>query len=325
MRIVNCERFFPLSSYKIEELNDVYKIRLKGGKITLLPKTIVIDSDLSWLIGVWYGDNFGAREGSKNTVTGIKTSGRFGVINNDLDIIREVIFLIKKKLYIKEIFSDIITPRNYKFNVDEHIKYFRNLGVKRINVFNGSEWRKNIGFAAYTNNTALLRVFHFILSNLTNMDLDNLEFINGIIDSEGNVDKANKQIRLTTKDKQLQHYIERCLKKLKFTYSTEIDNRKRINTLIKLSTNYKRFGIFNPKSKRKNSDIVGMVNGNFTRKVDIRYKQQFASCLKKPIDAKELSVKFNIPHSTVKMVLRNLYSSSQVKRKKIGRTNFYYL
>lgn len=314
--------FLPFSAYKTIETKDSYKAYLKGGNVTYIPKQIALNKNLLWLTGVWVGDNFGARGGSKPTKKGLKTSGRFGIVNNDINIINRAIEVMKE-IGLKNIKIDGYLPRNNTEKLSYLNKKLKGIKVK---FYNGSKWRKHIGFAVYVNNTSLLRVFENFFKNLKKMN-SNLNFLlAGIIDSEGNIDKANKLVQITNKDLYVQEVIEYCLNKLDIKYHKRIDKRKRILTLIRGKKNleklYKKILLV---SKRKQKHFQEMVSGNFVREVDLDYMKRFLNELEKGTNLSKLHKKYNIPKPTIKVVLRNLYSADLLRRNKKDRAYIYSL
>ncbi len=311
--------FLPFSAYKIIETKHNYKAYLRGGKVAYIPKHITITADLMWLIGVWSGDNFGVRGGSKPTKIGIKTSGRFGVINNDLSIIRKVI-KVMQDIGLRNIKIGISLPKNTKIDLTNFKKEFKRFEVKS---YNGSDWRREIGFAVYVNNTSVLRVFEKFFNNLTEIN-DNLDsLLAGIIDSEGNIDKANKMVQITNKDKYIQKIVEHCLHKLSIKYKVRIDKRERILTLIR---DIKRLSEkISLVSQKKQNLLLEMISGNFAREVDLIYMKKFLPDLKNGTNVNKLYDKYNTPKPTVKLILRNLYSAGLLKRIKKDHAYFYSL
>ncbi len=315
--------FLPLSAYKVIEDKYYYIAYLKGGKIAHIPKKITLDKDLIWLIGVWIGDNFGARGGSKPTTKrGLKTSGRFGIINNDLDIVKKAIGVMKK-IKLKNLRIDVQLPRDMKTSIDsiQKMLYHKDLIIR---LQKASEWRREIGFAVYVNNTSLLRTFEHFFKNLRRYKFDVTPLIAGIIDSEGNIDKANKMIQITNKENYVQQIIECSLNKIGVKYVKRTDKRERICTLIKDKDSlYELFKELELGSKRKKLFFSEMQEGNFTRPCDFEYMKRFSKELKKGVSVNELSTKHHIPKPTIKMVLRNLWSGGFLERFKDGHGYIY--
>ena len=56
------------------------------------------------MIGVWTGDNFGNRKGTV-VRKGKRSSGRFGIINNDKQIIKRFLKGLEKELNVKKLIS----------------------------------------------------------------------------------------------------------------------------------------------------------------------------------------------------------------------------
>lgn len=68
-----------------------------------------------------------------------------------------------------------------------------------------------------------------------------------------------------------------------------------------------------------------MLSGNYCRDKDRTYLQKLYPELQKGATAKDISKKFNIPHPTAKLVLRNIISGNHVNRRKISNHYIYYI
>ncbi|MBL7169472.1 MAG: hypothetical protein ISS48_00455 [Candidatus Aenigmarchaeota archaeon] len=293
-----------------------------------MPNEIYMNKEVSWMIGFWVGDNWSGREGSV-IIKNKKSSGRFGVVNNDKENIKKFLEGLKNEFGIKNIKLDIQIPRHKELEKERYKE--RNSKIfgiykENINVYFGSSWRKRIGYIIYTNNTVLLRIitneiYKNLLVLVKNDSFDNNNLLSGIIDSEGTVDKANKVVSITNKDKFVVKIIELCLQKLKINYSKRFD-RDRIRIDIKEIKKIRNNIYLN--TLRKQKEIIEMVNGNYTRKKDITYLRKFYEQLKEGMTAKQISEKNNIPHSTVKLVLRNLFSGKHIEREIISNRYVYY-
>jgi predicted transcriptional regulator len=284
------------------------------------------------MIGFWLGDNYSSREGTKFMKNGKRTSGRFGVISNDKEVILRFLAGMRSELKIERIKIDVQIPRN--FSIDEQDiknKVSKEFGItpNNIIVYKGSPWRRKIGYAVYTNDTNLQRYIYqeIYLKMIEIIEMGRIDvstFLQGICDAEGCVDKANKVIRITNKDSYLIEIIEKCIKILQLKYKKIIE-RDKFRILITSINDFKeKVGFF---IKRKQKDLEEMIVGNFLRNKDMIYLEKFKTLLSKGITAKEISKKLDIPYSTVKLVLRNLASAGLVKRKreKNNRDYFYYL
>lgn len=295
-----------------------------------LPSEIELNSEVSWMIGVWAGDNWSSKEG---TVIrgGQKSSGRFGINNNDEEVIQRFLHGLKSQFKITKIKIDVQIPKNLiidKENIKLEVSKKFGIEPENINVYRGSPWRRRIGFAIYTNNTALLRfvnkeIYKKLPEFIQNNSIDVGAFLQGIADSEGDVDKANKNIGFTSKDTYVASLIVMCLEKLGISFKKRIDERQRI--IIEVTS----LNEFNQKVgfwiKRKQQALKEMLCGNFVREKDKFYLKKFEEKLKEGITAKELSEILGIAYPTVKMVLRNLFSNKLIERKKSGRNYVYYL
>ena len=118
-----------------------------------------LNKEISWMIGIWTGDNWSNREGSviKNNK---RTSGKFGINNNDKEIIERFRKGLKNELGIQRIKIDVQMPRHIDFDknkIKSEMSILFKINREHINVYKGSPWRKHIGYAVYTNNTNLLR------------------------------------------------------------------------------------------------------------------------------------------------------------------------
>jgi len=137
------------------------------------------------------------------------------------------------------------------------------------------------------------------------------------------LDKANKCVRIINKDVYVLEMISMCLEKLEIPFTKKIDNRQRVIIEIKSLEEFnQKVGFW---IKRKQKMLEELLNGNRMRERDIKYLEKFRKELIKGTTSKDLSNIFGIPHSTVKLVLRNLYSAGVIKRNKIGRSYIYYI
>jgi DNA-binding transcriptional ArsR family regulator len=284
------------------------------------------------MIGFWLGDNCSSREGTKFMKNGKRTSGRFGVISNDKEVILRFLSGMRSELKIERIKIDVQIPRNFSIdeqNIKDRVAKEFGVTSNNIIVYKGSSWRRKIGYAVYTNDTTLQRYIYqeiyikmFEMIEMEKIDVSAL--LQGICDAEGCVDKANKVIRITNKDPYLIKIIEKCIEMLHLKYKKRIKKDK-IRILITSINDFKeKVGFF---IKRKQKDLEEMIVGNFLREKDMSYLEKFKILLLKGTTAKEISKKLNIPYSTVRLALRNLTSAGLVKRKrdKNNRGYFYYL
>jgi ribosomal protein S20 len=317
-----------MKAYNMKIKIDSTQFQLR--KRSPLPSEIELNSEVSWMIGVWAGDNWSSKEG---TVIrgGQKSSGRFGINNNDEEVIQRFLHGLKSQFKITKIKIDVQIPKNLiidKENIKLEVSKKFGIEPENINVYRGSPWRRRIGFAIYTNNTALLRfvnkeIYKKLPEFIQNNSIDVGAFLQGIADSEGDVDKANKNIGFTSKDTYVASLIVMCLEKLGISFKKRIDERQRI--IIEVTS----LNEFNQKVgfwiKRKQQALKEMLCGNFVREKDKFYLKKFEEKLKEGITAKELSEILGIAYPTVKMVLRNLFSNKLIERKKSGRNYVYYL
>jgi hypothetical protein len=228
------------------------------------------------MIGFWLGDNYSSREGTKSMKNGKRTSGRFGVISNDKEVILRFLAGMRNELKIERIKIDVQIPRN--FSIDEHDiknKVAKEFGITSNNiiVYKGSPWRRKIGYAVYTNHTNLQRyiyqeIYLKMIEIIKMGRIDVSAFLQGICDAEGCVDKANKVIRITNKDPYLIKIIEKCIKILQLKYKKIIE-RDKFRILITSINDFKeKVGFF---IKRKQKDLEEMIVGNFLRNKDMIY------------------------------------------------------
>lgn len=299
-------------------------------RIKLESIQIPLSKELSWMIGFWLGDNWSSRKGIV-VRRGKRSSGRFGVISNDDEVIRRFLSGMKSELKITKIKVDVQFPRNLKVDREQLKKETaQKFGIPLgdVNAYKGSPWRRKIGYTAYTNDTNLLRlinqeIYNELLELITSERIDINELLQGISDAEGDIDKANKLVKITNKNPYIIQIVETCLDKLNLEYNKRTDNIGRIRIEMKSITEFKQkigFSI-----RRKQEDLEEMISGNFTREKDKIYLKEFEGLLKEGTTAKEISIKLNIPHPTVKLVLRNLASSNLVERKKSGLKYIYSL
>lgn len=305
-------------------------IQFQVRKTNEMPEEIELNKEVSWMIGVWTGDNWSSREGTV-VRNGKRSSGRFGIISNDEEIIQRFLQGLKMNFKITRIKIDVQVPRNQVIEKEKIKKYVSEkfgIEVENINVYKGSPWRRKIGLAVYTNNTGLLRVinkeiYQKLPEYIQTNNIDISSFLQGIVDSEGDIDKANRNIGITNKDTYVVSLVTMCLEKLKIPFKRRVDEKQR--TIIEISA----LKEFNQKVgfwvKRKQQALQEMLVGNFVREKDKIYLKKFENELKKGITAKEISQKFGIALSTAKMILRNLASNKLIERKKIGVSYVYYL
>ena len=199
------------------------------------PSEIQMNNEVSWMIGFWIGDNWSNREGSV-VRRGKRSSGKFGINNNDEENISRFLKGLRNQFGINNIKIDVQVPRNQKLRKevlrDEVSKRF-GIDPSHVNVYFGSPWRKKIGYTVYTNNTFLLRlVFNEIYKKIPELmeTLSISDLMQGIADSEGTVDKANMLVSITNKDKFVLDIVERCLESLNIEFSKRQDrDRTRID------------------------------------------------------------------------------------------------
>jgi hypothetical protein len=282
------------------------------------------------MIGLWIGDNWSNREGS--VLKGTKrSSGKFGINNNDKENIERFRKGLKTQFRIKNIKLDVQVPRKMQIDKEKRKKRAsRDFGIceKNANVYFGSPWRKSIGYAIYTNNTVLLRIItNEIYSKLPKMiddfSLDVGSLMQGITDSEGTVDKANKVISITNKDAFVVGLVSKCLENLDINYQKRKDSKNRIKIDIRNIIEFNEKIGFN--TIRKNKYLSEMLSGNYAREKDLLYLQTFKKKLKRGATAKDISKSFKIPLPTTKLVLRNLCSGKHVKRRKISKHYIYHV
>lgn len=294
------------------------------------PKEIELNKEASWMIGFWVGDNWSNREGSvfKN---GKRSSGKFGINNNDVENIIRFKKGLMKEFGIKNIKIDIQIPKSDELNKKKSRSIasstFR-INQNDVNVYFGSPWRRNVGYAVYTNNTFLLRIVtNEIYRNLPDLLDKHLihinSFLQGITDSEGMVNKVNKTVSITNKDVFVINIISLCLKRLGFDYKISVDERERTKIDIKMIKEFKEKIDFNTVRKRR--ELSEMLSGNYCRERDNKYLNIFYNELKRGTSAKRISEVYNIPLPTVKLVLRNLFSAKHLIRKKESKHYVYML
>ena len=118
---------------------------------------------------------------------------------------------------------------------------------------------------------------------------------------------------MTTKDKYVLKLIKACAECADLDIRVKQDNRQRYKIKIKdIQTFSNKVGFV---CKRKNTVLKELLNGNLMRERDKFYLNIFSKDLKKGTTTKSLSYKYHIPHTTVRIVLRNLYTGKRVTRK----------
>ncbi len=309
------------------KIDSILKQKYSNKKPQELPNEIQLNKEVSWMIGFWIGDNWSNREGSviKNNK---RSSGKFGINNNDKENIVRFKKGLRNQFKIKNIKIDVQIPRNLELKKEIHKKRAsRSFGVreKNINVYFGSPWRKKIGYAIYTNNTVLLRVvtneIYRKLPKLIEKPVFEIgSLMQGIADSEGTVDKANKLIGISNKDVFVLNLISKSLRRLKIDYLERTDRDKKRIEIKELEKFQEKIGL---STKRKQKELSEMISGNFTREKDMLYLRMFKNELKKGTTAKDVSKKLHIPLSTVKLALKNLFSGKHIERKRVSKHYVY--
>jgi len=310
------------------KIDSILKQKYSNRRPSEIPKEIHLNKEVSWMIGMWIGDNWSNREGSV-LKENKRSSGKFGINNNDEENIKRFLKDLRKELKIRNVKIDVQIPRNTELEKEiQRKRASRKFGIReeRINVYFGSPWRRNIGYAVYTNNTFLLRVITNEIYKKLPESIDNPSFeigslLQGISDSEGTVDKANKIVSITNKDKFVIDLLSKCLQRLGIDYSMTTD-RDKVKVNIKSVQMFKENAGFN--TKRKQIELLEMLSGNYSRRKDIAYLRMFRTELEKGTTAKDISEKFHIPLPTVKMVLRNLLSGKHIERRKESKHYLYF-
>lgn len=277
---------------------------------------------------MWIGDNLSSREGSVVSTRG-RSSGKFGIINNDEENIRRFTRGLRDDFKIENIKLDIHIPQGVGLEKRNHKKRASKIfGIRseHISVYYSSPWRKKIGYGIYTNNTALLRIvnneIYKKLPDLIKRSLIDIPaLMQGICDSEGTVDKANKLVSISNKDDFVINLISMCLTKfgIDFTKRHETEDKTKID--IRLPQKFNQTISFH--TIRKQKELSEMLSGNYCREKDKIYLKVFYPSLVRGATAKQISETFHIPHPTVKLVLRNLFSGKYIYRKKISNHYVY--
>lgn len=192
----------PIVTYadKIDSILEKYSSR----KPLDIPAEIYLNKEVSWMIGIWVGDNWSNREGSviKNNK---KSSGKFGINGNDQENIKRFISGLRNEFSINNIKIDIQIPRDVILDKEKNKKMASvNFGINKnnINAYFGSPWRRKTGYAVYTSNTVLLRIINNEIYKklpqlIESSSINISDLMQGICDSEGTVDKANKLVSIT--------------------------------------------------------------------------------------------------------------------------------
>ena len=295
-----------------------------------IPQEIELNREVSWMLGMWIGDNWSSKEGTVIR-NGQRSSGKFGINSNDEEVIQRFLEGLRREFKVTKIKIDVQVPRNQETNkekIKEDVAKKFGIEIENVNVYRGSPWRKKTGFAVYTNNTALLRVvnkeiYQKLSEYIQNANIDISSFLQGIADSEGSVDKVNKIVKITNNDQYVVSLIELALRKLNIKFKKAIDAEDKVRIKITDLVDFdEKVGFW---IKRKQQALQEMLSGNFVREKDKRYLRIFENELKRGVTVKEISQKFGIAYSTVKMILKNLALSNLVERKKMGSVYIYYL
>lgn len=112
---------------------------------------------------------------------------------------------------------------------------------------------------------------------MNNIDIN--AFLQGIADSEGSVDKANKIIVFTNKDPYVIAIIEKALQKIGINFEKRIDKRQRTNLQINDLEGFNKKIGFN--TIRKQKALEELIAGNFVREKDKKYLERIQEELKK--------------------------------------------
>lgn len=257
-----------------------------------LPEQIAINKEVAWMIGVWLGDNFSPRMGTVMR-NGITSSGRFGIVNNDKEVIHRFRVGLKREFRIERVKIDIQIPRQGRFDKKRLISSSsREFGISRknVNLYCGSPWRKNIGYAVYTNNTMLSRIIYSriykkLAEFISEGEIDEKSLLQGLFDSEGHFDKANKIVGLTNKDQYVIKIVTMCLERMGIRYSSRVDRKGRTNLEVRDLEKFKEVGFH---TKRKMKGLLDMISGNFCREKDMSYMNKFRGEFRKGTTALEL-------------------------------------
>ena len=103
-------------------------------RIKLESIQIPLSKELSWMIGFWLGDNWSSRKGIV-VGRGKRSSGRFGVISNDDEVIRRFLSGMKSELKITKIKVDVQFPRNLKVDREQLKKETNTITITKILLF----------------------------------------------------------------------------------------------------------------------------------------------------------------------------------------------
>lgn len=284
-----------------------------------------LNEDVSWLTGIWTGDNFSSREGTVIR-NGKPTSGRFGIVSNDAELIRHAMRVLRSELDQRKVRIDVQLPRNRRYSKSKlRLETARKFGISkdRILVYNGSEWRRNIGYAVYVNNTELLRSFSAVYRSLNAMlgssRINAGAFLQGIADAEADVNKISRMVTLHTKDKYVLGLIKDALNMKGIDYTVAVDTKRRYRVYVKDIKGFNKLVGFRCKRKQKAVDEI--LGGNLMRQKDLEYLDTFMPMLKNGATSAQIRRKTGLPVSTIQIVLRNLHSGGALKRSKVGREN----
>jgi hypothetical protein len=169
-----------------------------------LPKTIELNSDFCYFLGLLYGDGL--------------SGARVGIINKDIQLITEASKLMRKYFQNNRIKAQIsIYKNNPRINLDVLIKWL-NLLADETNVYKNANAKGNYVFNIFITHNILKRIINDLLDNLEGL-FSKLNFqqkgslLAGFFDAEGNVNKLDRNLRFSQKIKNKVETIKNLLKK----------------------------------------------------------------------------------------------------------------
>lgn len=269
--------YFPTVK-KIENIRNYIHIIWSNGKETWVPKRIILNKSLMWLVGLWMGDRAAANR-------------TFGIANTETSIIKSAIGIIGQLIPKDRIKISIRLsskkPYQYSKNViKKYLKIFKlPLENIRIDPLLTDSYTPLFIIDAGTN--LLSKAFLWIENNIDKLFKRlprefKYAWLAGYFDAEGSVDIMANSLWFSTANKDRSIWLKNILKKLGF--SAKSLTRKRIkndNKEFPVIIGYrneireKDFRLFYRyifpfmKHKRKREEVKKLIRGYRVREIDI--------------------------------------------------------
>lgn len=155
-----------------------------------LPKNLVIDTNLSYFLGLLFGDGL--------------SGARVGIVNKDKELIRWTSNFLKEYFGNNLRKSQLVLYKTYSNpEIKEFVDWLNPLS-ERTEVYCNLNARGNYVFNIFITNKILRRILNDFLDNLENLFLSLTysqkgAFLAGFFDAEGNVNKLDRNLRFSQK------------------------------------------------------------------------------------------------------------------------------